>query len=327
MSSCKDDELATRWVQLAAYSPILRLHSSSSPFNSKEPWRFGVEARQVMSDCLRFRHRLMPYLHTMNYRAARHGEPLIQPVYWDYPDRDEAYRFRNTFNFGTELTVAPITTPRDPNTKLGRVRTWFPPGQHVDIFTGVVYDGDRELWLHRPLDKIPVLGRQGAIVPLDAAAESCNGAPHPNFVEIIIVVGADGAFEMREDDGTASELEDVKWTCTTITFEQDTGIIRIMPCSPTSSEPGRETRHWTLQFPALAFPKRVRLEVDGSEQPIVGAEHTLGSTRLSLGDIEQGSEVLVKIGPRPQLTVTDREKHVFDILDNFQIAFSHKSRI
>ncbi len=40
----KDDELATRWVQLGVYSPILRLHSSLSPFNTKEPWRFGVEA-------------------------------------------------------------------------------------------------------------------------------------------------------------------------------------------------------------------------------------------------------------------------------------------
>ena len=41
----KDDELATRWVQLGVYSPILRLHSSLSPFNTKEPWRFGARGR------------------------------------------------------------------------------------------------------------------------------------------------------------------------------------------------------------------------------------------------------------------------------------------
>ena len=38
----KDDELATRWVQLGVFSPILRLHSGLSPFNTKEPWRFGA---------------------------------------------------------------------------------------------------------------------------------------------------------------------------------------------------------------------------------------------------------------------------------------------
>ena len=66
----KDDELATRWVQLGVFSPILRLHSSLSPFNTKEPWRFGPEARAVMTEFLRLRHRLVPYLHTMNHRAA-----------------------------------------------------------------------------------------------------------------------------------------------------------------------------------------------------------------------------------------------------------------
>ena len=36
----RDDELATRWVQLGVFSPILRLHSSSNPFLVKEPWPY-----------------------------------------------------------------------------------------------------------------------------------------------------------------------------------------------------------------------------------------------------------------------------------------------
>ena len=36
----RDDELATRWVQLGVFSPILRLHSSSNPFLVKEPWMY-----------------------------------------------------------------------------------------------------------------------------------------------------------------------------------------------------------------------------------------------------------------------------------------------
>ena len=36
----RDDELATRWVQLGVFSPILRLHSSSNPFLVKEPWLY-----------------------------------------------------------------------------------------------------------------------------------------------------------------------------------------------------------------------------------------------------------------------------------------------
>src|SRR3954447_14150485 len=50
----RDDELATRWVQLGTFSPILRLHSSSNPFLVKEPWLFPREAREAMVAALRF---------------------------------------------------------------------------------------------------------------------------------------------------------------------------------------------------------------------------------------------------------------------------------
>ncbi|MDS5386307.1 glycoside hydrolase family 31 protein [Streptococcus pneumoniae] len=36
-----DEELQTRWLQFGVFSPITRLHSSRSPFNSKEPWFFS----------------------------------------------------------------------------------------------------------------------------------------------------------------------------------------------------------------------------------------------------------------------------------------------
>mgnify|MGYP002238729003 CR=1 FL=1 len=36
MLGYKDDEMTVRWVQLGIYSPIMRLHSSSSEFNGKD---------------------------------------------------------------------------------------------------------------------------------------------------------------------------------------------------------------------------------------------------------------------------------------------------
>ena len=41
----RDDELATRWVQLGVFSPVNRLHSGLNPFNTKEPWRFDGRRR------------------------------------------------------------------------------------------------------------------------------------------------------------------------------------------------------------------------------------------------------------------------------------------
>ena len=151
----RDDELATRWVQLGLFSPILRLHSSSNRFLVKEPWLYPAEARAAMGDALRFRHRLVPYLHTMNHRAAADGVPLVRPMYHLAPREPRAYDVPNQFGFGSELIVAPITTPRDPVTLRGAARAWLPPGTWIDIFTSTVYDGDREVELHRDLGSDP----------------------------------------------------------------------------------------------------------------------------------------------------------------------------
>ncbi|MEP6560725.1 MAG: TIM-barrel domain-containing protein, partial [Nakamurella sp.] len=165
MLGTKDDELATRWLQLGVFSPITRLHSGLSPFNSKEPWRFGAAARATMTEFLRLRHRLLPYLHTMNHGAARDGSPLVRPMYWSHPDDADAYQVPNQFMFGTQLLVAPITTPADTSLQLASVRAWLPEGCWVDVLSGLVYTGDRRIVLHRDLTAIPVLATAGAIIP------------------------------------------------------------------------------------------------------------------------------------------------------------------
>ena len=154
-----DDELATRWVQLGVFSPILRLHSSDNPFITKEPWLLpGERARRVMSDVLRLRHRLVPYLHTMNHRAHADGVPLVQPMYYLAPGgRRAPTECRTSSRSATELLVAPITTPRDPVTLRGAVRAWLPPGTWIDVFTGPSTTAAATIVLHRDLDSIPVL--------------------------------------------------------------------------------------------------------------------------------------------------------------------------
>ncbi|NUR08428.1 MAG: DUF4968 domain-containing protein [Nocardioidaceae bacterium] len=208
----KDDELATRWVQLGTFSPVNRLHSGLNPFNTKEPWRFGSDAERVMKEFLRLRHRLLPYLATMNVRAHE-GEPLVSPMYYDHPEAPEAYTVPNQFMFGTDLLVAPITTPVDRSTRLGRVKAWLPEGEWVDVFTGLRYAGGRTVHLHRPIDSIPVLARAGAIVPLVPSADVSFGADLPERVEVHVYAGADGDFTLVED------RDDERWARTRMTYD------------------------------------------------------------------------------------------------------------
>jgi alpha-glucosidase (family GH31 glycosyl hydrolase) len=173
-----------------------------------------------MSDFLRLRHQLLPYLATMNVRAHE-GRPLVEPMYYEHPDEWDAYQVPNQYRFGTDLLVAPITTPADPVTGLGRVTAWLPEGEWVDVFTGLRYRGGRLLRLHRDLSSIPVLARPGTVLPLVSGDGLLAGVEPPQHVELRVVPGADGEFTLVED------RDDGRWARTRLLWDDRAGQVTV----------------------------------------------------------------------------------------------------
>ena len=210
MFGAKDDELATRWVQLGVFSPILRLHSTRDRFNSKEPWRYGREPERIMGEYLRLRHRLVPYLHTMNRRAHELGEPLVRPVYHSHPWDDAAYEVPGEFTFGTQLLVAAITEPVERELGLAGVDTWLPPGEWLDLFTGLRYragDGGRRIRMHRTLEGNPLLARAGAVLPLAGRGDDEPvGVDNPAHLQVCVVAGDPGVGAGGEPGSATTEF-------------------------------------------------------------------------------------------------------------------------
>ncbi|WP_051324812.1 glycoside hydrolase family 31 protein [Candidatus Solirubrobacter pratensis] len=296
----RDDELATRWVQLGLFSPILRLHSSSNPFLVKEPWQYPREARDAMVAALRFRHRLVPYLHTMNHRAAVESVPLVRPMYHLAPADPRAYEVPNQFAFGSELIVAPITAPRDRVTLRGAVRAWLPPGTWTDIFTSTVYDGDREIELHRDTSTIPALLRAGGILPL-SAEDDLDATRNPERLELIVAPGADGVFTLIEDDGTGAAPDDIPTARTTITWRQETGELTIGAAEdPHGILPPERT--WTVTFLAAGRAGET-LEAAPTGEPL---------------------RIVAGAGLLPR--TPDRSQALFALLDAAQYGHSAKER-
>jgi len=265
MMGVRDDELAARWLQLGAFSPIMRLHSGKNPFITKEPWSWAPETEAVFTRFLRLRHRLIPYLHSMNHRAAAQGRPLVEPMYWDHPENPEAYAVPNQFRFGTQMLVVPITDPADPVTRMGSVAAWLPPGVWTDLFTGRRYAGDREIVLHRPLAEMPVLAAAGAIIPLDAAAVPTDDPTNPEALEILIVAGTDGAFELVEDDGAGDGLDEDHIARTALRYDDAARVLRIDPPRGTWLPP---TRSWTVTVLEAGTRASVTVSAAATDQPL-----------------------------------------------------------
>ena len=179
MKGYRDEELSTRWIQFGVFSPIMRLHSSNSAFTGKEPWNYNAVSENIMKRYLKLRHEMIPYLYTMNYHASHDGQPLIRPMYYLEPEQPEAYEVPNEYYFGTELVVCPITEPTDKAAGTACVKAWIPEGKWYDIFSGLKYDGGRMLELYRSLEDIPVLAKEGAIIPLTDLTEYTNSVENP----------------------------------------------------------------------------------------------------------------------------------------------------
>jgi len=263
MAGYRDDDLITRWMQLGVFSPINRLHSANTDFIRKEPWCFEEKTENVMKNWLRLRHRLFPYIYTMNYRNHVDLEPLVQPMYYAYPKKSAAYEARNQFMFGSELMVAPITKPNNSITQMGCVNTWLPEGDWFDFFSGLHYTSKmgRNLSVHRKINDYPVFAKAGAIVPMQNTFALEAG----NDLEVVIFPGASNQFTLYEDAGDGSEFENGEFTKTEMVLEWSTNpIFTVKPANGTLSLLPK-TRNYTFALRGYNSNISVQATVDGKE--------------------------------------------------------------
>jgi hypothetical protein len=262
MGGFEDTELYARWVQFGAFSPILRLHSTSNPYQDRRPWRTDAETLRVIGDAMRLRHALIPYLYTMAWRNHTQDVPLITPMYHDYPDEDDAYRCPQQYQFGTELIAAPYVSPREADTRLSRQTAWLPYGNWFNFFTGAHYYGRRWHTLYGRLDDMPVFAKAGAIVPLADVSRQVVG--NPDRLDIVIFPDADNRFELYEDDGESLAYQQGRYALTAFTHlwrgtEAEFTIDPVM--GDVSVVPARRT--YRLIFRGIHRPDRISVRVNG----------------------------------------------------------------
>lgn len=199
----KDDELYLRFLQFGVFNPINRMHSTSSPLITKEPWAYENGIGELAIDMLRLRHRMIPFLYTCNYRTHAEGLALCEPLYYEYPDAPESYapEFRNEYLFGQSFIVAPITRHSEEK-GLTSMRVWLPEGTWTDFFTGDIYrvgKGGKVFTAVRPLNSIPVFAKEGAVMVL--SNDTGNSTKNPSHLEARIYNG-NGTFTLYEDTET-----------------------------------------------------------------------------------------------------------------------------
>lgn len=320
-----DVELAVRWLQFGVLSPINRLHSSTNPFSSKEPWAYGEPAAAIMGRFMRLRHRLIPMLYTAAWAAHVENRSVVRPLYHDAPRAHGAYAHPNQYLLGEHLLVAPITTPRERRSQLASVRAWLPEGEWVDVFTGLRYRGSRTVTLTRPLELYPVLARAGAVVPMDADPMS-PAADAPEVMELLVIPGA-GRSALAEDDGSAAPERGLVTFHQTLHVRPDGKADISLSITPTGARLRR--RRIVLRLPGVRSAESAVMS-DGRMLPVdalpADAESLMpAGLGVDLGAVDPSTEMTVRITGAERAHPFD-PRHVFDLLQRSEIGFEVKSR-
>lgn len=326
MKGYRDEELSTRWIQFGVFSPIMRLHSSNSAFTGKEPWNYNAVSENIMKRYLKLRHEMIPYLYTMNYHASHDGQPLIRPMYYLEPEQPEAYEVPNEYYFGTELVVCPITEPTDKAAGTACVKAWIPEGKWYDIFSGLKYDGGRMLELYRSLEDIPVLAKEGAIIPLTDLTEYTNSVENPKELAVKIVPGKKNAFILMEDTGDTCEDKEENWAQTKLEWINENEFIIHPANGNLDIIPKRRT--WKMEFYGIADVDNLEVTVGGKA---IETERIYDEKRhicqVNIPETEVTEQITISFSKGYLLRENNKPAEIFALLYQAKIEYEVKEKI
>ncbi len=157
-----DAELFVRWVQNGVMHPRFTIHSWNDDGTVNEPWMYPA-ATPAVREAIRLRYRLMPYLYTLFWLACSEDEPMLRPTFLDHEQDERTFAETDDFMLGRDLLVASVVEPG-----ARRRRVYLPDNQcgWYDWHSGQYFTGGQEIVLDAPLERLPLLVRAGAAIPL-----------------------------------------------------------------------------------------------------------------------------------------------------------------
>jgi alpha-glucosidase len=253
MPGAVDPELFTRWVQFGTFSPILRTHTTKNPDSERRIWAYPEPFSSILRSAFQLRYALQPYIYTEGRRTYDTGVAFFRPLYYDWPEANEAYSSKNEYLFGDQMLAAPVVAPADKTSGLATEHVWLPQGEWIEWPTGKHFTGPASTDRSFSIDQIPVYLKAGAIVPMQPPMSYTGQKPvDPLIINVWpLNPGATSSYSVYEDSGIAEEYQRGVFARTPIKAAQtgDTLRVEIGPVEG-SYEGMMKARSYELRLPA-----------------------------------------------------------------------------
>lgn len=215
-------ELYTRWLQFATFTPMMRSHGTSVP---REIYQFGQRGDKtfdVIEKFINLRYSLLPYTYSVAWNVTHHSGSIMRPLFMDFSKDKKVYDLGSEFLFGKSFLVAPVT-----DKGLNTAHVYLPAGaKWFDFWSGKLSDGGSELTVNTPIDQIPLFVRAGSIIPWGPKVQYAQEKKWDNL-EIRIYPGANADFTLYEDEDDNYNYEKGKYTEITFHWDNSKGVLSI----------------------------------------------------------------------------------------------------
>lgn len=212
-------ELFTRWFQFGAFNPMFRVHGSQA---DKEIWRWDEPTQRILTDYIRLRYRLLPYIYSASWQVTGDGGTMLRPLMMDFGGDTNALDVGDQFLFGPEIMVSPVTRLHAITSSVylpGR-------GDWYDFWTGKRASGGQRIEATSPIETLPLFVRAGTILPLGPVVQYVSEKP-ADPIELRVYRGADGAFTLYEDQSDNYNYEKGAFATIPLTWNESSGTLTI----------------------------------------------------------------------------------------------------
>jgi len=304
-------DLLTKWIEIAAFHPIDRDHTSMGT-NPQEPWENGTtEDLNIRRRFIEERYKLMSYIYTSVEEMSRTGIPLMRPLFLEFPNASKDghpidLNTNNEFLMGPDLLIAPSPYPDE----LDDYQAVMPPVGWYNYWTGEslrssgleptrvgndnVPDNDLQISLHPSIDTLPVFARAGSIIPIQPLVQSTEEKPQgPLTLRVYPPIRPGGACEgsLYLDDGISYAFQKGKFTRLNFKCQSSSSGLTVT----ISPREGEFTPWWT-QF---------AVEIYGASKPAASASTPSGSATTSFdSEHHHITAVIPDDGKGTELTLT-----------------------
>jgi len=202
-------ELFFRWVELGAWSPVMRTHHGSYP-KLNWNWESDEASTQHWARYARLHVALAPYLRGLAQAAHDTGVSILRSLAVEFPGDGPSWSTADEWLLGPGVLVAPVQVQGATSR-----RVHFPPAVWYPWWGGAPVAGPGDGSVGVPLSEIAVFARAGTIVPTypdgvqtlvrepsSAAAASTVGDDRVVYA----FAGASGAFQEAPDASSAGPL-------------------------------------------------------------------------------------------------------------------------